>query len=634
MSFSLKLAQIDLARQFEPLGFIENFITMMADCGYNGVLLYLEDRVRTASYQLAGEGEYYTADDIRHLVEFAKSKNMELIPCVGTLGHAERFLKHHALEKFGELNSEGKGRFGGTRKSAFCITHPEFYDFIGKYLTEVAELFPSQWFHIGLDEFWDYNLCDRCKQQMPNLAAEQQYFLEHVKKIRALLDKCGKRVMMWSDMFEYYPEIFAEIPRDIVMVDWQYQQDMRRYIGHLLDLGVEDRAAVNHELGFETIIAPAERYLSSSITSVEYAKDRAGVIGFLLTSWEKTDTFLYRTLPIFVATGYFMQTLDRDAAFSAMGKMIFGSDDPVLLAATRLALSIEFWRHFNSVADAKLLTISFFGLAYNEIESDLAACRLLKASRNKVTTSIGLRCLDDMCNALEEKLISHRLKKSAHDIFENGWTAERGAEFAAGITDFERYLDRMAQFWNEWRPGVAPNVFTDAKPKQLKRLHRLADNLSSNNWVKLSFCLPDIFGIENCSADLLIDGQWVAAGSGVFKGENENNALFSRYLPLPPDISGRIEEIRLTAWGMGGIGITFAEAKIAGVRYVPAALKTVTGKVCEPAAILDEDSKFSWFGGQSTRYDYFNEHASAQRHSVRLLLEKFTTGKLSLPGSI
>ncbi|MDD3036037.1 MAG: hypothetical protein PHO93_03900, partial [Candidatus Saccharimonadaceae bacterium] len=248
--------------------------------------------------------------------------------------------------------------------------------------------------------------------------------------------------------------------------------------------------------------------------------------------------------------------------------------------------------------------------------------------------SIGLRCLDDMCNALEEKLISHRLKKAAHDIFENGWTAERGAEFTSGITDFERYLDRMTQTWKEWRPGVNPNTFAEVKPNQLKRLHQLAENLSSNNWVKLSFCLPDIFGIEKCSAELLIDGQWIAAGTGVFKGENAGNALYSRYLPLPPNISGRVEEIRLTAWGMGGIGITFTEAKINGVRYVPTALKTVIGKVRDPAAILDEDSKFSWFGGQSTRYDYFNSHASAERHSIRLMLDKFTTDKLSLPESI
>ncbi len=53
-----------------------------------------------------------------------------------------------------------------------------------------------------------------------------------------------------------------------------------------------------------------------------------------------------------------------------------------------------------------------------EIESDLAAYRLLEIARDKVTNPTGLRCLDDMLNALKEKLISHRLKKTAHAILD------------------------------------------------------------------------------------------------------------------------------------------------------------------------------------------------------------------------
>ena len=47
---TLRAAQLDLARQMETPQYIRNFIDFVARCGYNAVMLYLEDRIRTASY--------------------------------------------------------------------------------------------------------------------------------------------------------------------------------------------------------------------------------------------------------------------------------------------------------------------------------------------------------------------------------------------------------------------------------------------------------------------------------------------------------------------------------------------------------------------------------------------------------
>ena len=48
--FELRWAQLDVARQMESVGFIKDFISLLADSGYNGLLLYLEDRIKTRSY--------------------------------------------------------------------------------------------------------------------------------------------------------------------------------------------------------------------------------------------------------------------------------------------------------------------------------------------------------------------------------------------------------------------------------------------------------------------------------------------------------------------------------------------------------------------------------------------------------
>ena len=118
-NMDIRWVQLDVARQMETVEFIEKFITMLSDSGYNGVLMYLEDRIKTASYQLPADSEAYTPDEIRHLVKFAGERGVELIPCVATLGHAERFLRHKELE---HLSNVALDLFTGSKAENMVIS--------------------------------------------------------------------------------------------------------------------------------------------------------------------------------------------------------------------------------------------------------------------------------------------------------------------------------------------------------------------------------------------------------------------------------------------------------------------------------------------------------------------------------
>ena len=63
-----KWAQLDLARQNENIPFIKQFMRIMADAGYNGILLYLEDRIRTASYPYPKDEDCYTPEQMADVV--------------------------------------------------------------------------------------------------------------------------------------------------------------------------------------------------------------------------------------------------------------------------------------------------------------------------------------------------------------------------------------------------------------------------------------------------------------------------------------------------------------------------------------------------------------------------------------
>ena len=626
--FDIRWAQLDVARQMETVDFIEKFITLLADSGYNGLLLYLEDRIKTASYQYPADNEVYTVDEIRHIVEYASARGVEVVPCVATLGHAERFLRHKELEYLAELQEGLTGRFGGTRKLTFCVTHPDFYNFIGTYLKEVAELFPSKWFHVGLDEFWDFNICPRCKAAMKDLAAEQEMFLAHLLKIRDIMSSCGKRIMLWSDMFEFYPDVFKKVPSDIVMVDWQYQVDVRNYQGHLLDVDIENRLAVNAANNLETIVAPADRTLANSQTYFEYANGKPGVLGGLLTCWEKSDTFLYRTLPIFVSGGLQMNGMQPDEAFDAMTVKLFGTDDEVFRSALKIALNNGLLRHFDGVKEGALCTRDYYGLSFGAIDVCRNIRTILRSCKDKVTTEMGKICLDDLIDALWEKEISNQAKIVAQDIFDNSCTAERRQQFADCRKEYEKYFDWMIGRWQIYRSTITPNVFAERKAGVLESMEKLENRLANNAWVKITGTLPDYFGVESIAVEYKVNGQWHKAAQGVYKPAG--GAMFCRFIALEKAPEGTIEEVRLTASGLGGVGINYVEVSINGKLYVPQSVLDTAGKVSDPVYLLKNNSTFAWFGGQSTRYDYFDRNAAEQKNSVRLAMQEFSAADLAM----
>ena len=627
--FDIRWAQLDVARQMETVEFIEKFIVLLADSGYNGLLLYLEDRIKTASYQLPQDNEAYTVGEIRHLVEFAAAHGVEIVPCVATLGHAERFLRHKELQHLAELQDGMTGRFGGTRKVTFCVTHPEFYDFIGTYLREVAELFPSKWFHVGLDEFWDFNICERCKKAMPDLQSEQEMFIKHLLKIREIMSSCNKRIMLWSDMFEFYPDVFKQVPSDVVMVDWQYQSDVRCYQGHLLDVDIEDRLAVNAANNLQTIVAPADRTIWNSQSYFEYANGKPGVIGGLLTCWEKSDTFLYRTLPTFVAAGLQMNGMTPDEAYDAMCIKLFGTDDAVFKSALKIALNNGLLRHFDGVKEGAICTRDYFGGINMAAQSVCRGIRtILTNCKDKVKTDLGAISLDDLLDALWEKELSMDAKFIAQDIFDNGCTAERKERFAGFRKSYTAYFDHMIDRWKNYRSTITPNVFAEKKAPVLQQLEQLEARLESNAWIKLTGTLPDYFGVEKLQIEYKTGGQWVKAACGVYKPASDS--IFCRFIALEKDFASAVEEVRLTAFGLGGIGVNYIEIFANGKRYVPRTVVESYGKVSDQVNLLKNNTTFAWFGGQSTRYDYFDVNAANQQNSVTLEMQEFSADNIAM----
>ena len=155
----IRAVQVDLARQKESVPFLKAYAKRAADAGYNTLVLYLEDRVKTPSYPYPADADSYSPDEMAGIVRYGTSIGLDVVPVISPLGHTERFLAHEELAKFGE-QCEGVGRWGKTdNPGCFCLENPEARAWMEKYISEVVAVFPSKNLHLGFDETWNLGGC-------------------------------------------------------------------------------------------------------------------------------------------------------------------------------------------------------------------------------------------------------------------------------------------------------------------------------------------------------------------------------------------------------------------------------------------------------------------------------------------
>ncbi|GAA3577041.1 glycoside hydrolase family 20 protein [Snuella lapsa] len=141
-------------------------------------------------------GGYYTKEDIREIVAYASDRYIDVIPEIEMPGHSEA-----ALQCYPELTCVGAEGAG-----VYCAGNDKTFAFLQNILTEVIELFPYQYVHIGGDEVGKgtWLQCTRCIQRMEeenlsNGEALQSYF---VKRMEAYIHSKQRKLIGWDEILE------------------------------------------------------------------------------------------------------------------------------------------------------------------------------------------------------------------------------------------------------------------------------------------------------------------------------------------------------------------------------------------------------------------------------------------------
>jgi hexosaminidase len=236
-SFSWRGMHLDVSRHFFPKEFVKKYIDLIAMHKMNTFHWHLTDdngwRIQIDKYpkltevaawradredqpwegrqpQRPGEkatyGGFYTKEDIKEIVEYARERFITIIPEIEMPGHtSEVFSAYPELSCSGETIPVNVGSYW-PNTDIFCAGKEATFRFIEGVLDEVAEMFPSEYIHIGGDEAdkTAWRACPDCKarireQGLSSVEELQSYFVKRVEKY--LVSK-GKKLIGWDEILQ------------------------------------------------------------------------------------------------------------------------------------------------------------------------------------------------------------------------------------------------------------------------------------------------------------------------------------------------------------------------------------------------------------------------------------------------
>ncbi len=231
--FSWRGMHLDVGRYFFPVEFIKKYIDLIAMHKMNTFHWHLTEdqgwRIEIKKYPeltnigskrketiveknfdpYVGDGipyeGFYTQEQVKEIVEYARIRQITVVPEIEMPGHSVE-----ALAAYPHLGCTGGpyevSTVWGVKADVYCAGNDDVFNFLEDVLTEVFELFPSKYIHIGGDECpkerWEE--CDKCQARIKaeGLANEHELQSYFIRRIETFLNANGRDLIGWDEILE------------------------------------------------------------------------------------------------------------------------------------------------------------------------------------------------------------------------------------------------------------------------------------------------------------------------------------------------------------------------------------------------------------------------------------------------
>ncbi len=223
--------QLEGGRPWGPVEVLKRQLDGMAAVKLNVLHWHLSEdqgfRVESRRYpklqQLGSDGLFYTRDQIRDVVSYARDRGIRIVPEFDMPGHSTAWFVGYPGYASGPGPFAVERHFG-VFAPTFDPTRAETYQFIDGFISEMATLFPDAYWHIGGDEVegsqWRTNRRIRAfmrAHKLENNPALQAYFN---RRLSGILQRHGKRMVGWDEI------LHPALPQTAIIQSWRGQASL------------------------------------------------------------------------------------------------------------------------------------------------------------------------------------------------------------------------------------------------------------------------------------------------------------------------------------------------------------------------------------------------------------------------
>ena len=278
---------LDISRNRVPtMKTLYGLIDMLASWKINQIQLYTEHTFAYQNHPIVWEkASPMTGEEILALDVFCRERFIELVPNQNSFGHMHNWLKFEEYIHLAESPEGADTPWSFFRPGPFGLSTavPESMDFVRGLFDELLPHFSSRQFNIGGDEAYDIGQ-GKSKAMVEELGAGRVY-LNHLLKLYREVKGRGFTMQMWGDVIVQHPDLVAELPRDVIALEWGYEAHHP----------FEETSAVFGQSGVPFYVCPGTSSWNTlagrtqnMIGNVRLAVEsglKHGAIGCLMTDW-------------------------------------------------------------------------------------------------------------------------------------------------------------------------------------------------------------------------------------------------------------------------------------------------------------------------------------------------------------
>ncbi len=222
---------IDVCRHWQPVEVLKRNLDAMAAVKLNVFHWHLSEdqgfRVESLRYpklhEFGSDGLYYTQEQMREVVAYARDRGIRVVPEFDMPGHATSWFVGDARW------ATAPGPYAiirefGVFDATFDPTRDDVYRFLDRFVGEMKKIFPDAYWHIGGDEVkskqWDASpavAAFKKRRGLKDNEALQAWFNQRLSRI---LSKHGKRMVGWDEI------LHSDLPKDTVVQSWRGQKSL------------------------------------------------------------------------------------------------------------------------------------------------------------------------------------------------------------------------------------------------------------------------------------------------------------------------------------------------------------------------------------------------------------------------